>query len=71
MAGRSAGPHTISVRATDNTGATQTEQWADPVPDGATGWHSVDFSVMTMASSAKRESSSRNFEKKPAGLLFC
>ena len=35
------GPHTISVRATDNTGAVQTEQWADPVPDGATGWHSV------------------------------
>ena len=29
------GSHTISVRATDNTGATQTEQWADPVPDGA------------------------------------
>ncbi len=39
------GLHTISVRATDNTGATQTEQWADPVPDGATGWHSVDFAV--------------------------
>ena len=34
-----AGPHTITVRATDNTGAVQTEQWADPVPDGATGWH--------------------------------
>jgi DMSO/TMAO reductase YedYZ molybdopterin-dependent catalytic subunit len=39
------GLHTISVRATDNTGATQTEQWADPVPDGASGWHSVDFAV--------------------------
>ncbi len=39
------GSHTISVRATDNTGAVQTEQWADPVPDGATGWHSVDFAV--------------------------
>ncbi len=39
------GTHTISVRATDNTGATQTEQWADPVPDGASGWHSVDFAV--------------------------
>ena len=36
-----AGSHTITVRATDNTGAVQTEQWADPVPDGATGWHSV------------------------------
>ena len=41
----SAGSHTITVRATDNTGALQTEQWADPVPDGATGWHSVDFAV--------------------------
>jgi DMSO/TMAO reductase YedYZ molybdopterin-dependent catalytic subunit len=39
------GSHTIWVRATDNTGATQTEQWADPVPDGASGWHSVDFAV--------------------------
>ena len=41
----SAGSHTITVRATDNTGAVQTEQWADPVPDGATGWHSVNFAV--------------------------
>jgi DMSO/TMAO reductase YedYZ molybdopterin-dependent catalytic subunit len=40
-----AGSHTFTVRATDNTGAVQTEQWADPVPDGATGWHSVNFSV--------------------------
>ena len=39
------GPHTITVRATDNTGAVQTEQWADPVPDGATGWHTVSFAV--------------------------
>jgi DMSO/TMAO reductase YedYZ molybdopterin-dependent catalytic subunit len=39
------GSHTISVRATDNTGSTQTEQLADPVPDGASGWHSVDFAV--------------------------
>lgn len=41
----SPGPHTITVRATDNTGAVQTEAWADPVPDGATGWHSVSFAV--------------------------
>jgi hypothetical protein len=34
------------VRATDNTGAVQTEQRADPVPDGASGWHSVTFAVM-------------------------
>lgn len=39
------GPHTITVRATDNTGAVQTADTADPVPDGATGWHSVDFTV--------------------------
>jgi DMSO/TMAO reductase YedYZ molybdopterin-dependent catalytic subunit len=39
------GPHTISVRATDNTGAVQTSQLADPVPDGATGWHTVSFAV--------------------------
>lgn len=39
------GPHTITVRATDNTGAVQTEQVADPVPDGASGWHTVSFTV--------------------------
>ena len=42
---RQPGPHTITVRATDNTGYTQTSERADPVPDGATGWHSVDFAV--------------------------
>jgi DMSO/TMAO reductase YedYZ molybdopterin-dependent catalytic subunit len=39
------GLHTITVRATDNTGAVQTADLADVVPDGATGWHSVDFAV--------------------------
>lgn len=39
------GPRTITVRATDNTGATQTPDVADPVPDGASGWHSVSFNV--------------------------
>lgn len=39
------GRHTITVRATDNTGAVQTADIADPIPDGATGWHSVDFEV--------------------------
>ena len=42
---RQPGLHTITVRATDNTGYTQTSERADPVPDGATGWHSVDFAV--------------------------
>lgn len=39
------GLHTITVRATDNSGAVQTGEVADPVPDGATGWHSVTFNV--------------------------
>ncbi|MGE2712703.1 molybdopterin-dependent oxidoreductase [Mycolicibacterium litorale] len=42
---REPGLHTITVRATDNTGAVQTSDRADPVPDGATGWHSVTFNV--------------------------
>lgn len=33
------GEHTIQVRATDNTGETQTEEVSRPDPDGATGWH--------------------------------
>lgn len=39
------GLHTITVRATDNTGGVQTSDQADPVPDGATGWHTVSFAV--------------------------
>ncbi|OKH62720.1 oxidoreductase, partial [Mycobacterium sp. SWH-M5] len=39
------GEYAVTVRATDNTGATQTPDLADPVPDGATGWHSVTFDV--------------------------
>lgn len=42
---RSPGRHTITVRATDNTGAVQTADRVGPVPDGATGWHQVDFTV--------------------------
>ncbi|MVU77555.1 molybdopterin-dependent oxidoreductase [Nocardia sp. ET3-3] len=34
------GNHTLRVRATDATGATQTSQRATPFPDGSTGWHS-------------------------------
>ncbi len=40
------GTHSITVRATDNTGAVQTEDQAPPAPDGATGWHSVSFEVV-------------------------
>jgi DMSO/TMAO reductase YedYZ molybdopterin-dependent catalytic subunit len=39
------GLHTITVRATDNSGAVQTSEPADPIPDGATGWHTVSFAV--------------------------
>ncbi|WP_104045680.1 molybdopterin-dependent oxidoreductase [Arthrobacter sp. ZGTC412] len=39
------GPHYIKVRATDGSGEVQTEQRADPVPDGASGWQSVMVTV--------------------------
>ena len=42
---KSPGKHTITVRATDNTGAVQTADQVGSVPDGATGWHTVDFTV--------------------------
>jgi DMSO/TMAO reductase YedYZ molybdopterin-dependent catalytic subunit len=37
------GRHTLAVRATDRSGYTQTSVRTDVVPDGATGWHSVEF----------------------------
>jgi DMSO/TMAO reductase YedYZ molybdopterin-dependent catalytic subunit len=39
------GSHTLRVRATDGTGAVQTGQQASPVPDGATGWHTISVEV--------------------------
>ncbi|WP_330343680.1 sulfite oxidase [Streptomyces longwoodensis] len=39
------GGHTLTVRATDRTGAVQTERRARTVPDGASGWHSVVVTV--------------------------
>ena len=39
------GSHTMSVRATDNTGAVQTGDAMGVIPDGATGWHTVSFDV--------------------------
>jgi DMSO/TMAO reductase YedYZ molybdopterin-dependent catalytic subunit len=35
------GPHSISVRATDGTGAVQTDTRATPFPSGATGRHTI------------------------------
>ena len=37
------GRHTVRVRATDRKGETQTPAIASPAPDGATGWHTVEF----------------------------
>jgi DMSO/TMAO reductase YedYZ molybdopterin-dependent catalytic subunit len=39
------GRHTLRVRATDTTGATQTSTGAPPAPDGATGWHAIDVTI--------------------------
>ncbi|MFD0314847.1 molybdopterin-dependent oxidoreductase [Streptomyces flavalbus] len=39
------GGHTLAVRATDRSGAVQTERRARPIPDGASGWHSVVVTV--------------------------
>jgi DMSO/TMAO reductase YedYZ molybdopterin-dependent catalytic subunit len=39
------GDHTLTVRATDRSGYTQTPVRHDVVPDGATGWHTVGFTA--------------------------
>ena len=39
------GQHTVSVRATDGTGAVQEERSSPPAPDGARGWHTVSINV--------------------------
>ena len=39
------GLHSLRVRATDGTGATQTSQEAGPVPNGSSGWDSVVVTV--------------------------
>ncbi|WP_280213628.1 molybdopterin-dependent oxidoreductase [Nocardia cyriacigeorgica] len=39
------GRHTLRVRATDGDGQRQPEQRTPPIPDGATGWHSVAVTV--------------------------
>jgi DMSO/TMAO reductase YedYZ molybdopterin-dependent catalytic subunit len=40
-----AGPHVLTVRATDGTGAVQVERRATPFPDGATGQHGITVTV--------------------------
>jgi DMSO/TMAO reductase YedYZ molybdopterin-dependent catalytic subunit len=39
------GQHRAEVRATDRRGRTQTDGRVAPIPDGATGWHAVQFTV--------------------------
>jgi hypothetical protein len=39
------GDHTAEARATDKGGYTQTDQRAQVIPNGATGWPSVRFTV--------------------------
>ena len=39
------GAHQLAVRATDRSGYTQTSVKRDVVPDGATGWHTIDFTA--------------------------
>lgn len=43
------GRHKVTVRAVDGTGAVQVEERVSPLnpgADGATGWHSIDFTVV-------------------------
>ncbi len=35
------GRHTLTARSTDSSGEVQTEDRAKPIPDGASGWHSI------------------------------
>ena len=39
------GRHQLQVRATDESGETQTARLAPPEPDGATGWHTIEVQV--------------------------
>lgn len=40
------GTHKLSVRATDGTGALQTSDHEPPLPDGASGWHSITVGIV-------------------------
>ncbi|WP_278313423.1 molybdopterin-dependent oxidoreductase [Lolliginicoccus levis] len=39
------GSHRITCRATDRNGNTQTSERVPPIPDGASGWHSIAFTA--------------------------
>ncbi|NLU63751.1 molybdopterin-dependent oxidoreductase [Rhodococcus sp. HNM0563] len=40
------GTHTLQVRATDRGGEVQTELRVEPIPDGASGWHTRSITVV-------------------------
>ncbi len=40
------GDHTVTVRATDASGQTQTPERVEPFPDGATGYHQITVTVV-------------------------
>ena len=40
------GRHTIQARATNHDGAVQTEEIADPIPNGASGWPATAFTAV-------------------------
>ena len=40
------GRHTLECRATDKTGATQPGRRQEPFPSGATGWHSLEITIV-------------------------
>lgn len=40
------GPHQLRVRAVSRSGEVQTGVRRDPLPDGATGWHAVEFTAV-------------------------
>ena len=39
------GQHTLTVRATDQNGEVQTEERAEPFPNGASGWHTLQVFI--------------------------
>ena len=47
------GNYQIMVRATDGTGTVQTATVSGPFPDGATGYHVIDISVLPPSTTAQ------------------
>ena len=45
----SPGEHRLAVRATDRGGGTQTQNYAPPEPNGATGWHTITVNATSSA----------------------